>query len=202
MIQTVGDRAGEAATLSNIGAVYSALGEQAQALEYFEQALPLRRAVGDKYGEAATLNNMGIVLWGRGEPEKGLALVEQAQGLFEYVRSPNAQVVAGIAAQMRQALQGANSLEPSILPPEQIEALVNNTLAVKTVAPESRLKWYTELQAVREQWAVQGADWEIEVAFVESLLAVLDDQPAILPEANPYRPYLEALLAALDKNRS
>ena len=57
----VGDRAGEAATLNNIGVVYRGLGEPQRALEYFGQALPVLREVGDRAGEAATLNNIGVV---------------------------------------------------------------------------------------------------------------------------------------------
>ena len=36
----VGDRAGEAATLSNIGLVHQGLGDRRQALNYYRQALP------------------------------------------------------------------------------------------------------------------------------------------------------------------
>ena len=57
----VGDRAGEAATLNNIGAVYNGLGERQRALEYYGQALPIMREVGDRAGEATTLNNIGRV---------------------------------------------------------------------------------------------------------------------------------------------
>ena len=104
----VGDRAGEATTLNNIGAVYDGLGRPAAgagvlpagaadppggrrpgrrgrhaeqhrracttgwgtgqaALDYYEQALPIRREVGDRAGEATTLNNIGAVYDGLGE---------------------------------------------------------------------------------------------------------------------------------------
>jgi len=55
----VGDRGGEAITLNNIGGVYDALGEKQKALDFYNQALPIRRAVGDRGGEATTLNNIG-----------------------------------------------------------------------------------------------------------------------------------------------
>ncbi|HBB34082.1 MAG TPA: hypothetical protein DC064_20355, partial [Cyanobacteria bacterium UBA9273] len=45
---------GEALTLNNIGVVYNNLGNKQQALDYYNQALPLSRAVGDKTGEALT----------------------------------------------------------------------------------------------------------------------------------------------------
>jgi len=47
--------------LNNIGYLYAALGEQQQALDYYNQALPLFQAVGDKAGEATTLTNIGAV---------------------------------------------------------------------------------------------------------------------------------------------
>ena len=37
------------------------MGQPRQALEYYNQALPIRREVGDRAGEAATLNNIGGV---------------------------------------------------------------------------------------------------------------------------------------------
>ena len=48
-----------ATLLNNIGSVYDALGDKQRALEFYDQALPLRRQVGDRAGEATTLNNIG-----------------------------------------------------------------------------------------------------------------------------------------------
>ena len=70
--RAVGDKSGEARTLSNIGAVYDALGEKQKALDYYNQSLPLSRAVGDKSGEAVTLNNIGKVYDDLGEKQKAL----------------------------------------------------------------------------------------------------------------------------------
>ena len=44
----MGDKAGEAVTLNNIGVVYNALGEKQKALDFYNQALLLRRTVGDR----------------------------------------------------------------------------------------------------------------------------------------------------------
>src|SRR5215475_11778391 len=44
----VGDRAGEATTLNNIGMVYDRRGDGDSALRHYEQALPIRREVGDR----------------------------------------------------------------------------------------------------------------------------------------------------------
>ncbi|MEI2423290.1 tetratricopeptide repeat protein, partial [Arthrospira platensis SPKY2] len=53
------DRAREATTLNNIGAVYRAIGQPQQALTYLQQALPIWREVSDRSEEANTLNNIG-----------------------------------------------------------------------------------------------------------------------------------------------
>ncbi|NWJ98565.1 MAG: tetratricopeptide repeat protein, partial [Chloroflexi bacterium] len=100
----VGDRGGEATTLNNMGAVYSAIGEKVKALEFYEMALPLRRAVGDRGGEATTLNNMGILLWQMGQQQEGMAMVEQALALWIAVRSPNAEIAKETLSQMKAAL--------------------------------------------------------------------------------------------------
>src|ERR1051326_7704315 len=65
--RAMGDRRGEASTLSNIGIVHYYLGEYQQALDYYLQALPLRRAVGDGPGAASTLGNIGALYNERGE---------------------------------------------------------------------------------------------------------------------------------------
>ncbi len=81
----MGDRAGEARTLNNIGKVYSDLGEKQQALTYYNQALPLGRAVGDRTGEATTLNNIGFVYDSLGEKQQALTYYNQALPLTQAV---------------------------------------------------------------------------------------------------------------------
>jgi tetratricopeptide (TPR) repeat protein len=84
IFRAVGDRAGEARTLNDIGAVYAALGEEQKALEYYTQALAIYRAVGDRAGEAGTLNNIGLVYFALGEKQKALEYYTQA---LDIVRS-------------------------------------------------------------------------------------------------------------------
>ena len=74
----VGDRAGEAATLSNIGGVYDRRGDGDTALDYYQRALPICREVGDRAGEAATLSNIGAVYDGRGDGDTALDYYQRA----------------------------------------------------------------------------------------------------------------------------
>lgn len=41
--------------------MYAGLGDRHQALNFFQQALPMTREIGDRAGEAVTLNNIGQV---------------------------------------------------------------------------------------------------------------------------------------------
>jgi tetratricopeptide (TPR) repeat protein len=87
------NRGGEATTLNNIGLVYNALGEKQKALDYYNQALPLRRAVGDRGGQAATLNNIGRVYSDLGEKQKALVFYNQALPLIRAVGDPYGEAI-------------------------------------------------------------------------------------------------------------
>jgi tetratricopeptide (TPR) repeat protein len=76
--EAAGDRASQAALLSNLGWANGAIGRPSEALALYEQALPIRREAGDRAGEATTLNNMGMVYQATGRPSEALALYEQA----------------------------------------------------------------------------------------------------------------------------
>src|SRR5215468_1100895 len=69
IFRQVGDRAGEAATLNNIGLVYDRHGDSESALRHYQQALPIARQVGNRTGAATTLNNIGGVYARRGDSE-------------------------------------------------------------------------------------------------------------------------------------
>jgi tetratricopeptide (TPR) repeat protein len=60
IFREVGDRAGQANTLSNIGVVHRRRRDWQVARHYYERALPIFRDVRDRAGQAATLNNIGM----------------------------------------------------------------------------------------------------------------------------------------------
>tara|TARA_B100000315_G_C14520683_1_gene561399 strand:- start:1007 stop:1426 length:420 start_codon:yes stop_codon:yes gene_type:complete len=74
-----------ATTLNNIGLVHNALGQRDKALEFFNQALPIREEVGDRAGMATTLNNIGMVHNALGQREKALEFYNQALPIMEEV---------------------------------------------------------------------------------------------------------------------
>lgn len=96
-----GDLGGEGQTLNNIGLVYQTLalprtGDlvdesptlilipsflEEEALDYYNQALKLRRIAGDLAGESKTLSNIGLLYQSKGENQKALDYLKQALAL-------------------------------------------------------------------------------------------------------------------------
>ncbi|HEX8128163.1 MAG TPA: tetratricopeptide repeat protein, partial [Pyrinomonadaceae bacterium] len=64
--RAVGDRDGEAVTLSNMGMVYNDLGQRQKALDFTEQSLAIFRDIGNLGFEAGVLANLGEInlRWG------------------------------------------------------------------------------------------------------------------------------------------
>jgi DNA-binding SARP family transcriptional activator len=80
-----GDRNGEGWVLNDLGMVYSQQG-MAEAIEYFEQALAIRRDIGDVRGEAISVNNLA---------DTYIRLGRVAEGLDQLERAPAVQRKAG-----------------------------------------------------------------------------------------------------------
>ncbi|MEG4227599.1 tetratricopeptide repeat protein [Microcoleus sp. N9_B2] len=89
-----GARYQEAGILTSIGLLYSELGEQQKALEYYSQSLSLFRATGDSSGEAATLHNIGTVYSHLGEQQKALECYSQSLPLFRILGDRSAEALA------------------------------------------------------------------------------------------------------------
>lgn len=79
------DRDREARLLSNIGVAYSLLGDDSQALPYYQQSLPIRQSLGDRPGEALTLYNIGAAYYSLGDRQQSLTYLNQALPLLQSV---------------------------------------------------------------------------------------------------------------------
>jgi CHAT domain-containing protein/tetratricopeptide (TPR) repeat protein len=85
LFHSLDDHSREALTLANLGFIYTSLGEQQKALDYFVQALPLFHAGGDRLSEATTLANIGRAYRALGEKQKALDYFVQALPLSRAV---------------------------------------------------------------------------------------------------------------------
>jgi CHAT domain-containing protein len=73
--RAIGDREGEGANLTNLGAVYGNLGDYPQALAHYEQALSIMRAIGVPAGIEEA--NMGDIYLAQGKLKKALAVFKR-----------------------------------------------------------------------------------------------------------------------------
>ena len=121
ILQEVGDRAGEARTLNNIGVVYRRSGQPQKALAFYEQALHISREVGDRAGEARTLNNIAVIYRRIGQPQKALSSYEQALPILQEVGDR-----AGVAT----TLNGLGAIYESIGQPQQTLLLLEQALHI------------------------------------------------------------------------
>jgi hypothetical protein len=59
-------------------------------------------------------------------------------------------------------------------------------VAVKTIEPKKLSEWRGIMQSIREDMTSQDTGWEQEIAFVEALIAILDDKPVIIRQDSSY----------------
>jgi tetratricopeptide (TPR) repeat protein len=192
------DRQLELQALNNIAMVYRATGQPKQALELYEQALPLRREVGDRAGEATTLANIADVLY-RYLKRSQEAIAKMEQAIAVLVETGLPQDAAGQTRDqlqhyldtMRQglSLDQANS-GSATMPSDQLQVIVSNTVAVMTTMQERRAEWREVIAKALQNAQQRGTDLQIEVEFFTAILAILEGKVAALPGDHPYAPAL------------
>ncbi|MEM9217647.1 MAG: tetratricopeptide repeat protein [Cyanobacteria bacterium P01_F01_bin.150] len=74
-------RQGEGRTLNGLGKIADDFGDYPEALDYYQQALEIRREIGDRAGEGVTLNNIGGIYDNLSDYPKALDYYQQALGI-------------------------------------------------------------------------------------------------------------------------
>ncbi|MBI5666363.1 MAG: tetratricopeptide repeat protein, partial [Chloroflexi bacterium] len=225
LYRAVGDRGGEAATCFNIGMIYRDFGDLDRAIQYLERCVELDEQVEhpDLESDRRVLAQLKRQRDGGGELTEEEQAIQVMQMLAQVYREQGAEavrqmlrrqipdeVIEQLLAQLASDSPlpdadaegtGVRASSPSTLPDETVRLLAQNTAAVKTGAPDKLDDWRATLQNLHADFAGRGDDWAIEVAFAAALLAVLDDQPAALPDDNPYAPVVRAVVAAIAEFR-
>jgi len=187
LARATADRAGEAATLSNIGAVYHGLGDRQQAMRFFNQALPILRDVGNRAGEATTLNNIGLVYDGLGDRQQALRFYNQALPIRRDVgdRAGEATTLNNIGAvynalgDRQQALRLYNQALPirRDVGDRAGEATTRYNMAMIFRAEGRLTDAVHELEVVVDlDSKVQNPDFESDTAMLEEVRAELTEQ--------------------------
>lgn len=95
--EDLGDRAGVAASLHQIGMIRQKRGEYDAALELYERSLKIVEEIGDREGVASSLHQIGMIHQDRGEYEAALKLYERSLQIAEELGHQ-----AGVAASIHQ----------------------------------------------------------------------------------------------------
>jgi tetratricopeptide (TPR) repeat protein len=110
----LGDTAGAARTLLNLGNVAASEHDYGTAEELFTQSLSLQRELGDRRGIARTLNNLAVLAREQGQDARMAALADEALTLSRQAGDPEGMALAlitlGIVARRGGQLAEAVSL--------------------------------------------------------------------------------------------
>lgn len=112
-------RSGEARALHNLGTTYGELSQPEQAIEYYQQALPLYRAVNDRSGEARALTDLGVDYGTLRQHEQAIDYFEQALLIFQAIgnRDEEAMALANLGvsyANLRQLQRAIDYYEQAL----------------------------------------------------------------------------------------
>jgi len=105
--QELGNRAGIANSLHNIGMLYDLWGRQEDALKYYSDSLRIQQELGNQTGIADSLNNIGVIHKHQDRYEDALKYFLRALIILRALNSPNAQIaddnLSDIAGHMEAA---------------------------------------------------------------------------------------------------
>ena len=161
--------------LNNIGGVYKSLGEKQRALDYFNQALSLRRAMGDRGGVAVTLNNIGATYYSLGEKEPGY----YSQALEYYKQALPLEKAVGDRRAEASTLTNIGLVHDSLGEKQKALEYINSSLQLFQGVSDrinEALDLYYIARIERQSGALIEARSHIEsaLAIIESLRANVD----------------------------
>ncbi len=198
----VGDKAGEAATLNNIGRVYSALGDQQKALDYYNQSLPLRRQVGDKAGEAATLNNIGRVYSALGDQQKALDYYNQSLPLRRQVGDKAGEAVTlnnigAVYSALRDKQKALDYLNQSLPLRRQVGDKAGEAVTLTSIGAvysdlgdqQKALDYYNQSLPLRRQVGDKAGE-AVTLTSIGAVYSALGDQQKALDYYNQSLPLM------------
>jgi serine phosphatase RsbU (regulator of sigma subunit)/Tfp pilus assembly protein PilF len=83
--EEIGDRAGVAVSLNNIGNIYYNQGDYARALEYYHRSLKIQEEIGNRAGVAGSLGNIGNIYKEQGDYSRALEYYQRSLKIQEEI---------------------------------------------------------------------------------------------------------------------
>ena len=94
LYQEIGDRQGEAASMGNLGLVYSNFGNYLIAFDYHQKSLDITRRIEDRKGEAASLNNLGSTYAILGDYNKAIDYHRQSLAITREIKDTQGELIS------------------------------------------------------------------------------------------------------------
>ncbi|MGD1809477.1 CHAT domain-containing protein [Dapis sp. BLCC M126] len=151
-------------TLHSIGAVYNQLANYPQALEYYQQAVKLRRQINDKKGVGSSLNSIGAVYFRQGNYNQALDYLQQAlkirQELGDLVRVARTQNnIAAIYLNKAKYSQALEYYQQALQTFKELGNLQGEAAVINNIGLiyqqlgqyEKSLEWYQQALAIHQQ---------------------------------------------------
>jgi len=102
--EEIGDIKNVASALHQVGRIYQEKGEYDAALGQYRKALEIKEKIGDLPGRAISLGQMGKLYIEREDYPTALSLCLQSLAIFQKLGSPNAEIVMGYIARIREKI--------------------------------------------------------------------------------------------------
>jgi DNA-binding SARP family transcriptional activator/DNA polymerase III delta prime subunit len=96
--EALGDRDEQSFSLITMGRAYHRMGQDEQALPLLRESLAVRGELGDPYAQAESLQVLGVALQALGHAQEARAHWERALMIFEQLRTPDADQVRALLA--------------------------------------------------------------------------------------------------------
>ena len=225
-MQELGEVRGVAVTQHAMAGVLRQLGKPQEALALYEQALRTKQELGEVRGVAVTQANFSQLLLQQGEPRRALSMLWDAYSSLhqsgfshdtqlvqrllistkEEVLGPEqfnglwAEVITELQPAWLASLQASSSPRQARISPDQLNAIIANTITVMTEMPEKRTEWRGTIEETLKQ--AQGANQIQDAEFFVALLALLDGQPSSFKEGHPYADALNEIQGGIAAGRT
>ncbi len=104
IFEEVGDRAGLAVTLRNMGRVYENIDQLEQALATYQEAVPIFEEVGNSAGESVTRYNIAMIYRAQERLAEAVAELRWVVDLDRQVQHPDLEQAKAMLAQVEAEL--------------------------------------------------------------------------------------------------
>ncbi|MCW6051189.1 tetratricopeptide repeat protein [Lyngbya sp. CCAP 1446/10] len=100
--EKIGDVQGKAASLHQLAGIYANQGDVEKAIAFYQQSLEVEEKIGNVQGKAASFAMLGQLLADeKGDFDKALNYLQQSLEILQHLRSPDAEIVKEIIADVQ-----------------------------------------------------------------------------------------------------